>query len=183
MIIRPETTTDIEAIANVEWAAFEHDPHRAAGTGPTEHLIVGALRADGALSVSLVADDEGNVVGHVACSPVLIDGTWRQWYGLGPIGVRPDRQRRGIGGALVRAAIAQLRDASAAGVVLVGDPAFYGRFGFRPDPRLRLDGFPPEYVLVLPLIDPCPSGAVTYHAAFFPPVTAAPKRSSLDTEP
>ncbi len=157
------------AIARVERAAFERDPHRRPGSEPTEHRIVDALRAAGALTVSLVAEDRGEIVGHIACSPVRIDGMLGQWYGLGPVGVRPDRQRQGVGSALVRAVIEELRAEEAAGVVLLGDPAFYERFGFRSDARIRLDGVPPEYFLCLPLQGAVPSGTVTYHEAFSQP--------------
>lgn len=158
MTIRDETATDVSAIARVEWAAFEHDPHRPLGTAPTEHLIVDALRTADALTVSLVAEDDGEIVGHIACSPVRIDGRLGRWYGVGPVGVRPDRQRRGIGGALV----------AAAGAVLLGDPAFYQRFGFRADARLRLDRVPAEYFLCLPFEGAVPTGTITYHEAFSP---------------
>jgi putative acetyltransferase len=166
MTIRQETVRDVAAIARVERAAFERDPHRPAGTDPTEYRIVDTLREAGALTVSLVAEDAGEILGHVACSPVQIDGRPGRWYGLGPVGVRPDRQGQGIGSALVRGAIARLRSARAAGVVLVGDPGFYGRFGFRAEARLIFDGVPAEYFLCLPLEGAVPAGTVTYHEAF-----------------
>lgn len=169
MTIRDETATDVSAIARVEWAAFEHDPHRPLGTAPTEHLIVDALRTAAALTVSLVAEDDGETVGHIACSPVRIDGRVGRWYGVGPVAVRPDRQRHGIGSALVVAAIERLRGLGAGGAVLLGDPAFYQRFGFRADARLRLDRVPAEYFLCLPFEGAVPKGTITYHEAFSAP--------------
>lgn len=154
--IRVEAPADVPAIRGVLRAAFPDD----------EHAIVDALRARGALAVSLVADDAGEVIGHVALSPVRIDGADLGWYGLGPIAVRPDRQRRGVGRALLDAAIAALAARGAAGCVLVGDPAFYGKVGFRADPRLTYAGAPAAVFLVLPLAGAVPTGAVTYDAAF-----------------
>ena len=88
------------------------------------------------------------------------------WQGLGPISVTPERQRKGIGTALMRAALAEVRASHAPGVVLVGDPAFYGHFGFRRAPGLQLDGIPPEVLLALPFGPDLPRGALRFHPAF-----------------
>lgn len=125
-----------------------------------------ALRAAGALAVSLVAEQDQEVVGHVACSPVTISDGARHWYGLGPLAVDPAHQSRGIGAALVRAGLAQLRIVSAAGCVVLGDPAYYGRFGFKAVPGLVYPGPPPEYFMALVFAGPVPQGEVSYHAAF-----------------
>ncbi|MGH8206028.1 MAG: GNAT family N-acetyltransferase [Steroidobacteraceae bacterium] len=79
-------------------AAFLNAPH----TSHTEHLIVDELRRTGNLTISLVADAAGSVVGHVAVSPVRVSGRASGWFGLGPISVMPERQRRGVGSGLVR---------------------------------------------------------------------------------
>src|SRR5689334_19712426 len=97
-----------------------------------------ALWTADAATVALVAESAEGLVGQVACSPVTIDGRSGSWFGLGPLAVRPDRQRQGIGSALVRAALQRLHLRQAAGYVLVGDPAFYARFGFRPAAPLCL---------------------------------------------
>ena len=162
MEIRDETPFDIEAIDALTIDAFEHAPH----SSHTEHLIVRALREAGELSLSLVAVDGEDVIGHVAISPVAVsDGTGR-WFGLGPISVRPARQGTGIGSALVRSALARLREGSAAGCVVLGDPAFYTRFGFAPEPQLILPDVPPEYFQATSFGTPTPDGIVSYHEAF-----------------
>jgi len=160
--IRPEASADAAAIAALTTAAFLNAPHAA----HTEALIVNALRRAGALSVSLVAEQGGGLVGHVATSPVVVaDGT-TGWHGLGPISVSPEHQGKGIGSALMHAALQALHDQGAAGIMLVGDPRYYRRFGFRHLPQLVYPGIPPEYFMVLPFTDALPQGAVTFHEAF-----------------
>jgi len=131
----------------------------------TEVAIVDGLSAAGALTLSLVAV-ENDVVGHVAFSPVTIDGRTCDWYGIGPLAVRPDRQRKGVGQALMRTGLERIRERDARGCVLVGDPAFYGRFGFTARPELRLAGIPAEVFLALSFDGVFPSGAVQFHPAF-----------------
>lgn len=162
MEIRPERAEDAAAIEANTVAAFADHPH----SRQTEHLLVAELRRAGALCLSLVAEEAGDVVGHAAFSPVTIDGDDRGWVGAGPVSVRPDRQRRGIGSALMRTALHELRERGVGGCVLVGDPAFYGRFGFARCAGLTLDGVPPEVFLALVLRDPVPAGVVTFHPAF-----------------
>ena len=93
MIIRNEKTSDFEAITEITLAAFADEPH----SDHTEQFIVNALRAANALTVSLVAEIEGQVVGHVAFSPVTFSDGGRDWYGVGPLSVAPSYQRQGIG--------------------------------------------------------------------------------------
>ncbi|CAA6606030.1 GCN5-related N-acetyltransferase [Rhodospirillaceae bacterium LM-1] len=144
-------------------AAFLHHPH----SRQTEHLIVDALRDDKALLVSLVGEENGEVVGHIAFSDILIDGQDSGWVGLGPVAARVDRQRQGIGSALVRAGLDEARKLGKQGCVLVGEPDYYRRFGFKADHRLSLEGVPPEYVLALAFDNALvPSGAVAFHKAF-----------------
>jgi putative acetyltransferase len=162
LLIRPEQTRDHAAIAQVTRAAFAGNPY----SQQTEAFIIEALRAAGALALSLVADHDGQVVGHVAFSHVDVSDGSGGWYGLGPISVFPPCQRSGIGSALIERGLADLRARQAAGCVLLGEPAYYGRFGFRQARSLRLEGVPPEYFLVLPLAGEEPSGAVAYHPGF-----------------
>ncbi|RJF97578.1 GNAT family N-acetyltransferase [Noviherbaspirillum saxi] len=162
MIIRREKPSDIAAIEALTAAAFLRAPH----TSRTEHFIVNALRKTHQLSVSLVAEEHGVIVGHVAVSPVsLSDGT-NGWYGLGPISVAPERQRQGIGTRLMRQALVELKSLDAKGCVLLGEPAYYSRFGFKAEPALVLPGVPPEYFQALGLRGAIPTAAVTYHEAF-----------------
>ncbi len=160
--IRRETPADEAAIGQVTRRAFLTNPH----SRQTEEFIVEALRAADALSVSLVAEDAGRIVGHLALSPLGIADSADGWFGLGPISVEPECQRRGIGRALMEKAIAELRLIDAKGCVLVGDPAFYTRFGFASEAALTLAGVPQEYVLSLPLGSACARGEISFHAAF-----------------
>jgi putative acetyltransferase len=162
VIIRTETPRDVEAICDVNIAAFRDHPY----SQQTEHLIVEALRAAGALEVSLVAEVDGGVVGHIAFSAAGIGDTSSDWYLLGPVAVLPDHQGAGIGRALVEAGLDDLRARGAGGCVLVGDPAFYGRFGFRPCPGIVWEGVPDENLLCLVLLGEAPAGEVSYHPAF-----------------
>lgn len=160
--IRPETADDIAAIDQLTRAAFA----TAAHSSHTEQFIIRALRRSGQLSLSLVAEEDGVLLGHVALSPVEISSGASAWFGLGPIAVRPDRQGQGLGSALMQAALSELRRLGGRGCVLLGAPAYYGRFGFRPEPGLELPGVPPEYFQALALEGPLPVGTVRYHAAF-----------------
>ncbi|AEI80213.1 acetyltransferase [Cupriavidus necator N-1] len=160
--IRPESPSDADAIAQLTTAAFLTAPH----TSHTEAFVVNALRRAGQLTVSLVAQAGDRLVGHVAISPVTVSSGATGWYGLGPISVAPDLQGQGIGSQLMHAALADLRRLGAAGCVLLGDPAYYGRFGFAARPGLVLDGVPPEYFQALAFDDGYPAGSVQYHDAF-----------------
>ncbi len=160
--IRAEAASDIAAIHDVTAAAFLNAPH----TDHTEQFIVDALREAGVLTVSLVAVEMGRVIGQVSLSPVSISDGASGWYGLGPISVSPERQGRGIGSALMKAALNALKEIDAAGCVLLGDPAYYSRFGFKPEAGLILPDVPAEYFQVLPLGPSLPRGVVDYHAAF-----------------
>jgi putative acetyltransferase len=162
MIIRPEEQADIDAITCVTIAAFRDHPF----SHQTEQFIVLALRQARALTVSLVAGIDGQVVGHIAFSPVAIaDGT-PDWYGLGPIAVLPAHQGRGIGKALVKEGLSRLKSIGGRGCVLVGDPAYYPRFGFRNIPGLIYEGVPPEVFMALPFGQGVPQGPVVFHEAF-----------------
>ncbi|HEY7644997.1 MAG TPA: N-acetyltransferase [Hyphomicrobiales bacterium] len=163
MIIRDETLADLPAIRSVVTAAFQDAPH----SGGNEAAIVDALREAGALAVSLVAEDEGAVVGHVAFSPVIINGQDIGWYGLGPVAVLPGKRQRGTGEALIKAGLARIEERGARGCVVLGDPAYYRRFGFRSDPDLRFADAPAAYFQRLVIDGEPPSGVVGYHPAFF----------------
>ncbi len=160
--IRPETPGDVEAIEAVTVAAFRKAPH----TSHTEQHIVRALREAGALAVSLVAECDGEVVGHVAASKVTLSDGTPDWFGLGPVSVLPVWQGRDIGSALMEACLARLRRRGARGCLLVGEPGYYQRFGFRSLPGLILPGVPPEYFMALSWGDEWPQGEVAFHPAF-----------------
>ncbi len=111
-------------------------------------------------------EEDRRLLGHVAFSPVLIGGEEKGWYGLGPVSVLPDRQGEGIGSILIREGLAILRQEGAKGCVLLGDPGYYGRFGFRADQRLKLPGVPAEYFQCLAFGPDTPEGDVAYDMAF-----------------
>ena len=118
MQIRPETPADHAAIRAVVFAAFAR---------PDEADLVDQLRHDGDATISLVAEAEGEIIGHVLLSPMTAPFAA---LGLAPLSVLPAHQQHGVGSALMHAAIAQARTASAAAIFLLGDPAYYRRFGF-----------------------------------------------------
>lgn len=160
--IRDETDRDAEVIGSVTAAAFA--PLEI--SDQTEPYIVEALRAAGALTLSLVAEREGAVVGHIAFSPVRVSDGTPGWYGLGPVSVLPAHQRRGIGGSLIREGLSRLRDLGARGCCLVGHPQYYRRFGFENAAGLRVPGVPDEVFFVLAFEGPVPRGEVAFHEAF-----------------
>jgi putative acetyltransferase len=162
MIIRNENKSDIEAISEITIAAFRDCPYG----NHTEQFIINALRDAGALNVSLVAEIDGKVVGHIAFSPVTISGRSCDWYGLGPISVLPERQKQGIGKSLVNEGLRLLKASGAKGCMLVGDSIYYERFGFRNIPDLILEGVPPENFLALPFREDNTRGIVQFHEGF-----------------
>jgi putative acetyltransferase len=160
--IRDETPADVQQIQALTITAFLH----ARYTSHTEQHIVTALRSAGALTLSLVAEMGGVLVGHVAVSPVSISDGAVGWFGLGPISVGPRHQRQGVGSQLMREALRALRARGACGCVVLGEPEYYGRFGFVADPDLILPGVPPEYFQAVSFDSSRPQGTVTYHSAF-----------------
>ena len=163
MIIRSETSQDVLRTRKLVRSTFADVPH----SNGSEGAIIDALRTGGALAVSLVAEQDGAVVGHVAFSAVRIDGQSVDWYGLGPLAVRPDYQRQGVGSALVEAGIREIKALGAAGCVVLGDPAYYRRFGFRVASTLRFPEAPPEYFQRVDFCGDGRQGVVVYHSSFY----------------
>ena len=162
MIIRKETTSDIEAITQVTIAAFK----TLQISNQTEQFIIKALRNANALTISLVAEVDGRVVGHIAFSPVTISDGSPNWHGLGPVSMLPEYQKQGIGESLVNKGLSLLKAMGGRGCALVGDPAYYQRFGFRNIPDLVHEGIPQEVFLALPFTEKVPQGMVIFHEAF-----------------
>lgn len=160
--IRQETPADISAIHTLTKAAFLNAPHAT----HTEQFTVDALRHAGALSISLVAENGDTIVGHVAISPVSISNGESGWYGLGPISVKPECQQQGIGAQLMVEVLRQLKAMGASGCVLIGDPAYYARFGFKPEKNLVFPYISPEYFHALSFTHRFPQGFVKFHEAF-----------------
>lgn len=162
ILIRDETGLDVGAIAAVTASAFasmEISNH-------TEQFIIEALRSAGALTVSLVAEVDGRVVGHIAFSPVTISDGSMDWYGLGPVSVLPMVQLRGIGKALIREGLSRLKDLGAKGCCLVGHPQYYRKFGFENVAGLGVAGVPDEVFFALSFDGQYPQGSVTFHDGF-----------------
>jgi len=148
--VRDERPGDLAAIRDVNDRAFDQ---------PLEGRIVDALRAHGVVRLSLVAEVEGQVVGHILFSPVTSAGA--EGLGLGPMAVTPEQQRRGIGGALLQAALARLREAGCPFVVVLGHHEYYTRFGFVPASRhgLRCEWDVPDEAFMVHAFDPAATAA------------------------
>ncbi len=162
--IRPEQPADKARIHTLTNDAFRDMPF----SDGSEAGIVDALRAAGDLALSLVAENDVGIVGHIAFSPVTIDGDVRGWYGLGPVSVEPALQRQHIGTELITRGIADMRTQGARWHRPAGNPGFYGRFGFEHDPALRYPGPPAEYFQRLVIEGDAPNGIVSYAPAFSP---------------
>ena len=164
MIIREEEENDQAAIRSVNVSAFET---------PSEANLVDALRAQATPVVSLVAEENDIVVGHIMFSPVTLSGHPElKAIGLAPMAVIPEHQRTGIGSALVRAGLEQCKQLGFVAVVVLGHPEFYPRFGFSPSSRFGIDSEydVPEEVFMAMELHPNAldekTGKVKYHAAF-----------------
>ena len=162
MLIRPERPDDVDAIDLLTAAAFAPQWFSDGSEAP----IIRSLRASGDLTISLVAEDDGDVIGRVAFSPVTIDGAHDGWFGLGPISVRLDRQRRGVGRALVAEGLLRLREREARGCALIGDPNIYGRMGFTGNGPLSHRGLDQAIVQHLTFSGPPPRGELRFAPAF-----------------
>ncbi len=160
--IRNETKDDIRAITEVTVEAFK----TLEVSDQTEQYIIEALRAANALTLSLVAEVGGKVVGHIAFSPVTISDGTMHWYGLGPVSVLPEYQRRGIGKALIQEGISKLKDLGARGCCVVGHPQYYKKFGFENFAGLVLEGVPQEVFFAISFDGRIPHGHVTFHEGF-----------------
>jgi putative acetyltransferase len=162
IVIRNERDDDVSMITEVTIAAF----NTLAISKHTEQFIIEALRAADALTVSLVAEVNGRVIGHIAFSPVTISDGTPNWYGLGPVSVLPEHQRQGIGKALIWEGLSRLKDLNARGCCLVGHPDYYKKFGFKNISGLMLEGVPQEVFFALSFDGHTPQGTVTFHEGF-----------------
>lgn len=162
IVVRNETPDDVCAITGVTIAAFK----TLEISNGTEQFIIEALRAANALTISLVAEMNSRVIGHIAFSPVgLSDGT-PNWYGLGPVSVLPEHQRKGIGKTLIEEGLSSLKSLNARGCCLVGHPEYYRKFGFKNVSGLVHEGVPPEVFFALSFDGQIPHGTVAFHEAF-----------------
>jgi putative acetyltransferase len=162
IVIRNETRDDVYAITEVTIAAFK----ALEISNHTEQFIIKTLRAAKALTISLVAELSGRVIGHAAFSPVTISDGTRNWYGLGPVSVLPEYQRQGIGRALIREGLSRLKDQNAEGCCLVGHPEYYRKLGFKNIPGFIHEGVPAEVFFAMSFDGHTPQGTVTFHEGF-----------------
>jgi putative acetyltransferase len=156
-LIRPEEPADIPAIRKIVEDAFQQ---------PAEARLVDQLRADEDTVISAVAVDADHIVGHILCSKM--DAPFRA-LGLAPVAVAPDRQGKGIGSELIRWGLTQAKRDGWEGVFVLGDPKFYGKFGFSVE---LASGFQSPYAgqhfmaFALNGSLPVTTGKVEYAAAF-----------------
>ena len=162
IIIRNEINADVDAITEVTAAAFK----TLEISNHTEQFIVEALRANNALTVSLIAEVDGHVVGHVAFSPVTISDGTQNWCGLGPVSVLPEHQRKGIGKSLILEGISRLKGLNAKGCCLVGHPDYYRKLGFKNVSGLVHEGVPQQVFLAMSFDGQIPQGTVNFHDGF-----------------
>jgi putative acetyltransferase len=162
VFVRPESPRDHAAIRDVTKRAFAPMPF----AGGDEQDLIEKLREAGALAISLVAERDGIIVGHIAFSPAFAADASRGWFALGPVAVEPGLQRQGVGKKLIGAGVKVLRELDAAGCVLIGNPNYYSRFGFKQFPHLAPDGEPAEFFMILPLRVVDPQIVVGFHPLF-----------------
>ncbi len=160
--IREEIPEDAKTISEVIEKAFEHALH----SNGDESGIVTRLRENNALSLSLVAEENGVLLGHIAFSSVQISDGSEGWFGLGPVSVLPEVQKKGIGRMLIQEGLKRLEQTKARGCVLLGDPAYYSRLGFRSNGKLWYQNLNPAYMQFICFSDDEPEGEVHYSKAF-----------------
>lgn len=160
--IRPEQSGDETAIAEIITAAFANMPF----SDGSEAQLVHRLRADGDLALSLVATDGANIIGHVGFSQITVGGQTGQWFQLAPLSVAPAHQQGGVGSSLAQAGITAMRGKGAQGIGVLGDPAYYERFGFIRQNGIGMNGPHDEYYRWLALDCDAPKGTVSFAPAF-----------------
>jgi putative acetyltransferase len=161
MLIRAEHPSDDPAINDLTERAFMGKPYSEG----TEAPIIRLLRQSGDLALSLVAEENGAIIGHIAFSPIRI-GSHQNWFGLGPLAVEPLRQRAGIGTSLIKNGLEMLKERGAAGVALIGNPDVYRSSGFASDGRLTYKGLESRYVQRIVFSGVDPEGEIHYADAF-----------------
>ncbi len=165
LVIRPETPQDIAAIYQVNQLAFDRG---------NEARLVDSLRNSGAVTLSLVAQMDDEIVGHILFSPVTVlnsDGQWAA-VALGPMAVLPAHQKQGVGSTLIRTGLKELLALGHNVVIVLGHPEYYPRFGFKPSKPLGIQweiNVPEEVFMVAELSKGAlngRTGIVRYHSAF-----------------
>ena len=156
--LRDETPKDIDALHDLSYRAFAPMTF----SDNSEADAIRTMRQTGNLTLSLIAELQGHIVGHVAFSPVKIDEAFHDWYALGPISVEPDHQRQGIGRALIAFGLKRLRKLGANGCVLIGNPDFYASSGFVADGRFSYGDLDARFIQHIRFQGPLRNGALQF---------------------
>ena len=165
MIIRPEHTDDIDRIREINISAFGEE---------SEANLIDALRKSGVPLISLVAEEDKTVIGHIMFSPVTIDNGCSDISaaGLAPMAVLPEFQRKGVGSMLVKEGLEQCKQAGYSAVIVLGHPEYYPRFGFVPSSTYNIKSeydVPENVFMIMELIEGALKdchGTVKYHEVF-----------------
>lgn len=153
---------DEAAIYTLTQRAFKTMPFSNGSEGP----IVNQLRKDGDLTLSLVAVQDSEIIGHVAFSPIRINHKSAGWFGLGPVSVMPDLQRQGVGSRLITEGLFKIKLEGAVGCALIGNPNYYKRFGFRSNGNLKYGETPAPFVQWLSFGEETAKGVLSFAPAF-----------------
>ena len=162
-IIRQECPADYDAIHDLTRRAFQGRPY----AGGDEQDVIDRLRATDALTLSMVAEDQGGLSGQITFSPAINSDGSQPWFALGPGSVTPERQNQGIGGELIRQGLARIRALGALGCILTGNPEYYRRFGFALAADLVPEAESAEYFMLYLFAETRPTGQFQFHKAFY----------------
>ena len=160
--IRTEQVSDHSEIRSLTELAFRTMEY----SDGDEQDVIDRLREADALTPSLVLVENGRVVGHIAFSPAVAGDGSEPWFALGPVSVLPSHQGRGLGSQLIERGLSEIQTAGALGCILLGNPAFYGRFGFEVAPKNAPIGMPGEFFQVKRWGNVEPFGRFAFHSGF-----------------
>ncbi|MCX2979894.1 N-acetyltransferase [Halieaceae bacterium IMCC14734] len=163
LLIRKECAADCDSIRSITVSAFRGMPY----AGGDEQDVIDRLRSANALTLSLIAVIEEEVVGHIAFSPATTSDGSCPWFALGPVSVIPERQCKGVGRALIENGLAQLKSMNALGCILTGNPAYYKKFGFQLAPENAPSNEPAEFFMLKQLSSGVAQGQFSFHEAFY----------------
>lgn len=161
--VRAERPSDHARIHDITTRAFASMPF----SDGNEQDLIDRFREAGALEISLVADQKDAVVGQVTFTRAIAADGSPGWYALGPVAVEPKLQGQRIGEKLIEAGLSELRQRGAAGCILVGNPDYYRRFGFRGFPDLCPERQPADFFQILPLGVTEPDVVIEFHPLFY----------------
>lgn len=161
-VIRPERRGDETAIHALTKRAFAGHPY----SDGDEQDVIDRLRKDGDLLLSLVAEEDGAIIGQATYSRAILSNGEGGWMVLGPLAVDPTHQSKGVGRALMQAGEQAMKAMGAKGITVLGDPELYRRFGYVQHTPLTLDGELGEFLQVKSFGAAIPATSLTYAPAF-----------------